>query len=94
MNYYLHTYRILGTRCHVTDVYEDYAGHQTFTHLPNGERVGLITSRPIPAEMDALRYGDERIRQVRGHYTALDAERDQIVTENEPHEAGWLQVTK
>lgn len=90
--YYIHTYRILGTTELVSDVYEDYDGHFTFTHM-NEKRVGSVTARRLPSELDSLRpMSPERSQAVRSWQEGCRLEANQVLVSNPQTETGWVTV--
>lgn len=62
--------RIIGTDTVVWSAWEPYDGHSALTWI-DGEKVGRIGTRRLPADLDALpAYSDERIRAVRAWHEA------------------------
>jgi hypothetical protein len=57
-------YNIIGTPFWKYRAWEPLAGHSTITSGPEGRRLGEVRTRPLPAEIEGLPYGDRRIDAV------------------------------
>ena len=72
--YTVQRYAIIGTQTVAYAAYEPYNGHTSTMHIDN-VRMGKVTSRPLPADLDALpARSSARLTAVLAHFDALRAE--------------------
>lgn len=95
--YWVNKYNILGTTMVDYSVWEPFTSshtdgthtrsHSTVTYRDDGMALGDITTRDLPADIDALSYGDERIQAVCTWYAANKAEARALVLQVYPEAA-------
>lgn len=80
-----HKYGIIGTKHLVYRAYEPLAGHSALTYR-DGIGYGDISSRELPAELEALDYGPERVRKVRSFQSECKSAAHRVIKAAYPND--------
>ena len=80
-------YFVIGATTPSFEAWEtaDMGGHGSITFI-EGHLYGKVTTRRLPAHLDAIPYGDERIASVRSYYDGLRQEAQRYIEEAFPVE--------
>jgi hypothetical protein len=84
----VHAYSICGTDCVVLAAYEPRAGHGTWMSGPLDEPLGVLSTRPCPPEIQALKMGSpERLAAIDAWLRAMAEESYVAIVEAFPEAA-------